>query len=45
MVTAPTTDSEIAPSMSPTRSRTAPYARPSMGWNQRISTTSGRKQR
>ena len=42
---APTTDSATAPSISPTRVRTTPYAACSRGWNDRTANTSGRKHR
>ena len=44
MVAAPTTDSETAPSMSPTRSRTRAYAADSRCWKCAARRNSGRKQ-
>ena len=45
MTGAPTTDSATAPSISPTRTRTAPYARCRCCWKVRTANTSGRKHR
>ena len=41
MTEAPTTDSPTADSMSPTCSRTTPYARDSQRWKQRSANASG----
>jgi hypothetical protein len=45
MTGAPTTDSATAPSISPTRRRTVPYAPCRRCWNERTAKTSGRKHR